>query len=158
MASPPREALMSSTWAVMEWEFEPRQDHDLSVAEGEHVLVVKRIDENWFLAENEAGERGYVPTAYARIERSATKIVRAASKGSTPRASSPSSSADGRRRKSEQRQRGKIQAKGKRCVERVKQLTTPPPPAAAKQPSLASWKKASERTAWSPTRSSASKV
>ena len=79
MAEDRRDGLVSSTWAVMEWSFEPRQDHDLAASEGEHVLVVKRIDENWFLAENEQGKRGYVPTAYARIERSAAKIVRAAS-------------------------------------------------------------------------------
>lgn len=47
--------------------FEPENENELPLAEGEVIMVSYRHGQGWLVAEKETGEQGLVPEAYVRL-------------------------------------------------------------------------------------------
>ena len=54
-------------FALVLYSFDAETNKDLSVREGETVNVIKQIDDNWVLVENEQGSRGMCPLSFVEI-------------------------------------------------------------------------------------------
>ena len=54
-------------FALVLYPFDAETSQDLSVREGETVTVIKQIDSNWILVENEQGNRGMCPLSFIEI-------------------------------------------------------------------------------------------
>ncbi|EME46884.1 hypothetical protein DOTSEDRAFT_94498, partial [Dothistroma septosporum NZE10] len=52
------------------YSFEPENDNELRLTEGQTVLVAYRHGQGWLVAENpETGEQGLIPEQYVRLLR-----------------------------------------------------------------------------------------
>ena len=51
-------------FALVLYSFDAETSQDLSVSEGETVTVIRQVDENWVLVENEQGNRGMCPASF----------------------------------------------------------------------------------------------
>ena len=54
-------------FALVLYSFDGETSQDLSVNEGETVTVIKQVDDNWVLVENEQGSRGMCPLSFVEI-------------------------------------------------------------------------------------------
>ncbi|KAJ9610567.1 actin binding protein [Cladophialophora chaetospira] len=53
--------------ARAEYEYEAAEDNEVSLREGELVTDIQRIDPDWWLVKNEAGQTGLVPSNYLTV-------------------------------------------------------------------------------------------
>ncbi|XP_068699017.1 tyrosine-protein kinase TXK-like [Montipora foliosa] len=51
---------------VANYDFSCREYGDLSFIKGEHLIVVEKASEHWWVAKNSRGNRGYIPTNYVK--------------------------------------------------------------------------------------------
>merc|ERR1712000_219153 len=53
--------------ARAEYDYEAAEDNEVSLREGEIVSDIQRIDPDWWLVKNEAGQEGLVPSNYLTL-------------------------------------------------------------------------------------------
>ena len=55
------------TYAVALYDYQGQEEDELSIEAGEHVQVIARHDDGWFLVHNQDGSFGVVPGNYLQI-------------------------------------------------------------------------------------------
>ncbi|KEF59042.1 uncharacterized protein A1O9_03885 [Exophiala aquamarina CBS 119918] len=66
-APSPEPASTGGEQARAEYDYEAAEDNEVSLREGELVTDIQRIDPDWWLVKNEAGQTGLVPSNYLTI-------------------------------------------------------------------------------------------
>ena len=53
--------------AVVQYDYEKAEDNEIELREGEHVVNIEMVDENWWMGENVHGESGLFPSNYVEL-------------------------------------------------------------------------------------------
>ncbi|RVX74543.1 hypothetical protein B0A52_01669 [Exophiala mesophila] len=79
--------------ARAEYEYEAAEDNEVSLREGELVTDIQKIDPDWWLVKNEAGETGLVPSNYLTLledeDDAGAHVAPAAVRSPSPPAAAP---------------------------------------------------------------------
>lgn len=62
------DAEVSVVVAIAEYDYEASEDNELTFAEGQKIINIEMIDEDWWLGELEGGEKGLFPSNYVNIQ------------------------------------------------------------------------------------------
>lgn len=60
-------AKKSGKSAVVQFDYEKAEDNELELKEGERVVNIEMVDEDWWMGENERGEQGLFPSNYVEL-------------------------------------------------------------------------------------------
>lgn len=75
--------------AIAEYEYEKDEDNEIGFAEGELIIDIKFVDDDWWMGTNSQGESGLFPASYVTIKE--TVEVSIEEEPATPAASEPKS-------------------------------------------------------------------
>lgn len=54
--------------AIAEYDYEASEDNELTFAEGQRIINIQFVDEDWWLGETEGGDKGLFPANYVTLE------------------------------------------------------------------------------------------
>ena len=57
----------SGKTAIVQYDYEKGEDNEIELKEGEHVVNIEMVDENWWMGENVHGESGLFPSNYVEL-------------------------------------------------------------------------------------------
>jgi len=60
-------AKVSGQRATVQFDYEKAEDNELELKEGETVINIEMVDEDWWMGENERGESGLFPSNYVEL-------------------------------------------------------------------------------------------
>lgn len=53
--------------ALVQYDYEKAEDNELELKEGEHVINIEMVDEDWWMGQNKHGESGLFPSNYVEL-------------------------------------------------------------------------------------------
>ncbi|KAH3661872.1 hypothetical protein OGAPHI_006051 [Ogataea philodendri] len=71
--TPAPPAASSAPTAVAEYDYEASEDNEIGFAEGETIVEIKFVDEDWWLGTNAAGKSGLFPSTYVTLNEDSKK-------------------------------------------------------------------------------------
>ena len=78
--------------ALVQYDYEKAEDNELELREGEYVINIDMVDDDWWMGQNSSGETGLFPSNYVELVDDAEEAAQGA--GPVPVATDPTSSKD----------------------------------------------------------------
>lgn len=65
---PEAEAEEAGATAIAEYDYEATEDNEITFSEGQRIINIQFVDEDWWLGETETGDKGLFPANYVSLE------------------------------------------------------------------------------------------
>jgi len=88
-------ASSSGKRALIQYDYEKAEDNELELREGEYVVNIEMVDEDWWMGQNEQGESGLFPSNYVEIVEDEEAAPPPAPRAAEPHAAPPPQTAAG---------------------------------------------------------------